>query len=52
MELLSYGASNYKVVDSAVAESKHNLGSANFLSFMCLWWCQRSQLGLQLQLLY
>ena len=31
MELLSYGASNYKVADSAVAESEHNVGSANFL---------------------
>ena len=31
MELLSYGASNYKVADSAVAESEHNVGLANFL---------------------
>ena len=48
MELVSYGASNYKVADSAVAESEHNVGSANFLSFTCLWWCQRSQHRLQL----
>ena len=37
MELVSYGAYNYKVADSAVAESEHNVGSVNFLSFTCLW---------------
>ena len=47
VELVSYGA-YYKVADSAVAESEHNVGSANFLSFMCLWWCQRSQHVLRL----